>query len=512
MKIWLWGSGFSFRTGIDSRWIASASSSRPRNRTTAASAVSRIPRSGSSPTSLGELEGLALERLGLLELPEPEQPVAEASRHPAHVPLGAGSLRELEPLPQHRLGPSDSPRRDRRGSRAGCCSSASGSRTRRPPWPGGTPPRSSSMRLGRAPRLGEADRERLRRLRVDERRVDTRRPSRRRGGAAARPPRSGPAARGTSRADGARRRAPRARRAARASRPPSGAACSLSSSRASMSSGMTSRAAPSRRPPGRRSPRTPRARGGRPRRSRRSGRSPTRRRRARGTSSTRSSGGSRARPPVARPRGTSGSPRRAATAPTCARPAARVQRKALRRSVVTPLARLAELVEVAERLELVGRDQLGDLLGAVAGALLGPPRDAGVLVGAQRLRQRVVGAVADQVVPERELVLVGEATRARAAARAPSRAAARARRGPRSTLRPVSSATAPTQNTRPTTAASWSTAFSSSGRPSRRAAIRPWIERGSSTSLDGSRHLPLREASVARSTPSSISLRTISST
>ena len=61
--------------------------------------------------------------------------------------------------------------------------------------------------------------------------------------------------------------------------------------------------------------------------------------------------------------------------------------------------------------QLVGRDQLGDLLGAIAGPLLGPSGDARVLLGAERLRERVVGAVADQVVAERELVLVGERRR-----------------------------------------------------------------------------------------------------
>jgi hypothetical protein len=56
----------------------------------------------------------------------------------------------------------------------------------------------------------------------------------------------------------------------------------------------------------------------------------------------------------------------------------------------------------------MGRDQLGDLLGAVARATLGPARDIGVLVRAQRLRKGVVRAVTDQVVEERELVLVRE--------------------------------------------------------------------------------------------------------
>ncbi len=63
---------------------------------------------------------------------------------------------------------------------------------------------------------------------------------------------------------------------------------------------------------------------------------------------------------------------------------------------------------------------------------------------------------------------------------------------------------------RPVTAASCTRAFSSAGSVSSLAAISAWIERGTSTSSTGwaSSH---REASVARSTPRSISIRTISS-
>jgi hypothetical protein len=73
--------------------------------------------------------------------------------------------------------------------------------------------------------------------------------------------------------------------------------------------------------------------------------------------------------------------------------------------VSTPLP---ELLEVLQRLDLVSGNELGDLLRAVACALLGPARDAQMHVGTEGLRQRVVRTVPDEGVPEREFVLVAE--------------------------------------------------------------------------------------------------------
>ena len=141
-----------------------------------------------------------------------------------------------------------------------------------------------------------------------------------------------------------------------------------------------------------------------------------------------------------------------------------------------------------------------------------PPGDLLVLVGPQRLRQRVVGAVADQRMAERELLLAREARRLvwedeLLHAEAPERVAHLPAIG-----RPVSVG----ERADPEDASDHGGVLQDRllvVRQRRPAAPRsaPGSKRGSSTSVIGLRDLP-RDASVARSTPSSISLRTISST
>ena len=73
-----------------------------------------------------------------------------------------------------------------------------------------------------------------------------------------------------------------------------------------------------------------------------------------------------------------------------------------------PAVDLAEVVQPAKRLEVVGGEKLGDLLAAIARLLLRPMGCGRVLLGPQLLRQPVVGDVADQGVVERVLVLAGD--------------------------------------------------------------------------------------------------------
>jgi hypothetical protein len=67
-----------------------------------------------------------------------------------------------------------------------------------------------------------------------------------------------------------------------------------------------------------------------------------------------------------------------------------------------------ELVEIAQRVAVVRRQQLRDLLPPLSCLAFRPVRNVKVLLGAQRLRQRFVGDVPDEDVPERELVLARE--------------------------------------------------------------------------------------------------------
>jgi len=74
-------------------------------------------------------------------------------------------------------------------------------------------------------------------------------------------------------------------------------------------------------------------------------------------------------------------------------------------------APFSELVEVPHGLDFVRRDDLRDLLRAVAGPIGRPSGDGAVLVGSQGLGQRVVRSIADQPMAERELLLVAEGGR-----------------------------------------------------------------------------------------------------
>ena len=126
----------------------------------------------------------------------------------------------------------------------------------------------------------------------------------------------------------------------------------------------------------------------------------------------------------------------------------------------------------------MGGDQLG-VLSARSPAFSAPPRDLFVLRGAEQLREQLVAPSRinacrnmNSSSPER---LGGSMCRTSSFTRSRPSASRTFVQG----SDPPSVATAPDQNTRPTTAASWSTAFSSAGRPSRRVAINPWIDRGS---------------------------------
>src|SRR5262245_60038251 len=59
----------------------------------------------------------------------------------------------------------------------------------------------------------------------------------------------------------------------------------------------------------------------------------------------------------------------------------------------------------------MGRDQLGDVVRSVTRSIQRPRRNLTVFLGAEGLRQRLVGTVADQRVAERELEIVREARR-----------------------------------------------------------------------------------------------------
>ena len=279
--------------------------------------------------------------------------VAEAPRHPSVVRDGSRSERELDPLAQD-------PRRGQLGASVGNlvvamllyarmrfelsptsfanrnASSISG-------W--ASPGRSVDMR---------ADRERLRRLGADELDVDAvgdvDRATQERLRLLAR----ARAATGTTRGDGARRRARRGRRAARASRPPPDRPASASSWRDCCISGKTRRAFAHPIPTVvAQPPRTPRSLDAPRARSRRPGPGPTTRGRARDGAARARRAGARARRRGVRPPGTSGCSRRRATGRSFgARPPSACS-NAVRWSS-GPV--LAQLLEVLQRLQLVGRD------------------------------------------------------------------------------------------------------------------------------------------------------------
>ena len=112
-----------------------------------------------------------------------------------------------------------------------------------------------------------------------------------------------------------------------------------------------------------------------------------------------------------------------------------------------------------------------------------------MLLRSRRARDLAVGDVADEYVAERVLALARNRRAARPSARTPC---ARARAGaprPASASTPSTASTAPSQKTLPTTAASWSSRFSSSESASSRAAMMPCTVSGSSTSSPrSSRH------------------------
>ena len=124
-----------------------------------------------------------------------------------------------------------------------------------------------------------------------------------------------------------------------------------------------------------------------------------------------------------------------------------------------------------ERAQVVVREHLGEVLGAVAGQALDPLGGEPVRVGAPRARDLRVGDVADEDVAEDEGGLAGD----RGAALAAHELLALERAGgpprPRARGRSPSAASAPTQKTFPTTAASWSERLLL-GRPARRGAPR----------------------------------------
>ena len=104
MKTWLCGSGLAFRTGIDSRWNRSASSSPAPNHDHERQRAQAHPEERLVADDASELEGASLQPLGLLQLPELEQDVAEAARQPSLVRRAPAALCELDPLAQDRLG------------------------------------------------------------------------------------------------------------------------------------------------------------------------------------------------------------------------------------------------------------------------------------------------------------------------------------------------------------------------------------------------------------------------
>ena len=227
---------------MDSRWTASASSSSTAEQEHGRERGQSHPRERFVADLVGELE-----RPPLSSPRPPRAARAGTARrrgfpvsHPSCAPR-AGPLRELEPLAQDRLGArvvGGEIGEDRRQVVAAAHQVRELADLLR---------QSVGLldrleRFGRTTRLREAHGERLHGLRVNERGRRRARPSRPRVAAAARPPRSAPAATGTSRAGAGHRRAPRARRAARASRPPSARPASASSSRPCISSGMTRRA------------------------------------------------------------------------------------------------------------------------------------------------------------------------------------------------------------------------------------------------------------------------------
>ena len=133
-----------------------------------------------------------------------------------------------------------------------------------------------------------------------------------------------------------------------------------------------------------------------------------------------------------------------------------------------------------ERLQVVVGEHVGQVLGPLARLALEPGGGRAVAGGAGGARDLGVADVPDQQVPEAVLGLalhraVGE--RRTSSLRASSCSACSTSRGSRSPI----SASAPAQNTLPTTAASWSRLLRSGESVSRRAAISACTESGTSS-------------------------------
>ena len=163
--------------------------------------------------------------------------------------------------------------------------------------------------------------------------------------------------------------------------------------------------------------------------------------------------------------------------------------------LVDPGLRLPGRPGVGERLAVVVGDDLGQVADPLAGHVLDPLGDGLVAAGPAHPRDLGVGDVPDQGVPEHVLVLVldrggprpldellalqlGQAGLDRPAAVAVACPAGR----PVPVPVPSMAATAPGQNTRPITAASWTSALTSGVSASRRAAISPWTVSGTGMS------------------------------
>ena len=147
---------------------------------------------------------------------------------------------------------------------------------------------------------------------------------------------------------------------------------------------------------------------------------------------------------------------------------------------------------VLERCLVVVGEHLGVIL--LTAERLDPLCSRSMLLGSLCSRHLLVGDFADERVAERVLVLVGD----RASATSRLTNSFRSSECRRSSSGRRSSPSAPSQKTRPTTAASWSSSFSSRGRVSRRAAMMPWTLSGRTTSPGRSSEHPRELLGIER--------------